>query len=168
MAKDHLSYLDELPEGHLNNFPDHARVIGLILNEWNLVEHTLINLLAAALNAEREPVRRMLKIMRTSRARLDAIEAANQGHLHFLFDYTDMQDILDESRACLARRNRYAHAHYYSLNGKQLLMVDASEDSNSRAIERVLPLNELTSTHQDIRALAQRIWELTGDIEYSW
>ena len=73
MAKDHLSYLKTLPESHLSNFPDHARLIGLILNEWNLVEHTLINLLAAVLHAERAPVQRMLKVMRTSRARLDAI-----------------------------------------------------------------------------------------------
>ena len=131
MAKDHLSYLKTLPESHLSNFPDHARLIGLILNEWNLVEHTLINLLAAVLHAERAPVQRMLKVMRTSRARLDAIEAANQGYLHFLFAPEELQDILDESRACLTRRNRYAHAHYYSRDGKRLLMVDVSEESDS-------------------------------------
>jgi len=142
----------------LERFPEHARLIGLIIAAWNTTENTLVNLLAFSLHADAKIVAPMLYAIQMPRARLQAIEA---GLLELYTGPTqgqEMKALLDEARAVLDRRNFFAHAVYGAPDDAKNPVVVSMKDVD--AVSQVQSISELNKELARAKALMAHVVDL--------
>jgi len=137
----------------LDEYPDHARLIGLIIAEWAHIEWRLVFTLQNYFEDDALAVESMLFTVESSRARLQVLQI---GFAHVL-----SQDVLPRAELLIKRageilklRNRYAHAIYGKDNdSKELAIV-----TRGRKIHTVnIPLHELKHHLEQMRALSHDI-----------
>jgi len=149
--------------GVLSGFPEHARLIGQLITEWNSIEHDLVLLLAGAMGQQWDVVHPMVYALRNSAARIDIMEPAL---VHFYprtyraFD--NLEDIIDEARSVNRQRNKYAHSLYavHAPDGR-LSMLNLDEGfaalSKKEGKQRILELSELQEAVRRTTKLSNRL-----------
>jgi len=148
----------------LEDYPEHAKLIGIIVTSWNDIEHALVMLLALCMGQQFLLIHPMVYALRNSVARLDIMEPT----LLELFkqqklDTKELASILAEARKVAKARNMYAHAVYGASDTLRILdlqegipAIFTQQDKN-----RPLKIEELTDALQRSISLSHRIATLS-------
>src|ERR1019366_3572877 len=149
-----------LPRGHLEHFPEHAKLIAFIIAEWSHIEYHLIVMLASVSRAKQGIIHPMLYAVQSSASRLEAMKAAF-GKL--VFDEprrTKIMQALDDARGVLTYRDKLGHALYgwFDVDGPHNDLAIVSQ--TDRRPSHVLPLHDLQHQYQRSKELNQRVASL--------
>ena len=144
----------------IEQYPEHARLIGSIIAEWSRIEHNLVLLLAATLETDAAIIRPMIYATESSRGRLQALRAAFEvkmrGNARVL---GEMQKMLDEVGAVLTQRNKFAHALYgISGTGELSILGVKSGEAND------LPIHDLEHQFERTKKLCDLVAMLLGTV----
>lgn len=143
----------------LSKFPEHAKLIGTLITNWNSIENTLVTVLAMTMQQSFELVHPMVYALRNSAARIDVMEPA----LLELFkknalDKEAMASTLAEARKVVAMRNKYAHSIYAEdpvTNTLYMLeLQDGVPGLRQQANNRPVSISELESAVNRSHALS--------------
>ncbi|HEY8069940.1 MAG TPA: hypothetical protein VIF38_13745, partial [Burkholderiales bacterium] len=148
--------------GVLSGFPEHARLIGQLITEWNTIEHALVLLLSSAMGQAWDITHQMVYALRNSSARIDVMEPAL---LHFYPQTSarvdDLRAIIKEARSVSKARNKYAHALYavHAADGKlsMLNLEDGIVGLKKQENSRILEIKELEDAVWRSSALSNRL-----------
>ena len=141
----------------LDDFPEHARLIGCILAEWTQAEHKLVVALGAFIPGRGAyAIRSMLYTLTTSRPRLQLIQAG-------LAEITSpspetkaaLQDIAEEAEALLHLRNDLAHALFARATKNRLATF-----SYKRGQSTVVTVEQLKETYGRMTRFSRRAGDL--------
>jgi hypothetical protein len=137
-----------IPPSALELFPEHAKLIGLIIGEAAAVEQGLVTLLALTLRADANVVYPMLYATTSSKGRLDAMRAAFRQLLAGTAALEAIEEILDKADRLLHKRNEYAHAHFAVSEDKALLMLlRLKHVGTDNPVGRPLAISELRDVY---------------------
>ncbi len=149
----------------LSKFPEHAKLIGALVTDWNSIENTLVTILAVAMGQAFELVHPMIYALRNSAARIDVMEPA----LLALFkkkelDVENLSSILEETRKIVSLRNKYAHSLYAADFAANILFICDMKDGipglQQQANQRPLKLADLEDAVKRSHALTLRLMDL--------
>lgn len=102
----------------LAEFSEEAALLGVIVSEWNAIEHNLSLLLSWSLRADAKIVFPMTYAVVSNRARLEVVFAALRQLLTGPGDVGELERIEKEAHNVLSNRNEFAHSLYMIADGK--------------------------------------------------
>ena len=142
----------------LEQFPEHAKLVGFIVAEWTQIEFALANYLSLVAYENSWMIVRMIYAIESSGARLNAITTA----LALVASYPKTKrltvpvitDLMADARQLLAMRNKYAHALYGIDEASNQLVIVGTFSGKK---ETGLPLHDLTHQFERMKAFARRV-----------
>src|SRR5262245_29794224 len=97
----------------LEDYPEHARLIGCLIAEWTAIEYKLMWLASFRMGVNARVVQPMIYGIDSSNARLESLRGAFMAiHNKSEAMRSEMEATLSESKQLLTQRNKYAHAIY--------------------------------------------------------
>ena len=123
----------------IEGFPDHLRLIGLIVVAWSDVEYKLVSLFALTLRIPMETARAAFYAIESSGARLDVLRATLPTAIDDDNSRTEVIDLLHEAQSLLAQRNKFAHSIYGHTPEGEMSILGLRRGSATD-----LPLHDLT------------------------
>jgi len=133
-------------------FPDHLRLIGLIIAAWSEVEYKLIGLLAIELRASMDTVTAMIYALESSGARLEVIAAAFTTLAEDESARIEAAATITEAQSLLRQRNKFAHALYGESSKGEMAILSLQKGT---AVE--LPLHDLKHQFERMKQLSYRV-----------
>lgn len=146
-------HVDKVDACLLEEFPEHAKTIALIIATWSQIEFNLSLFLAASLRADRGIIQPMIYAIESSGARMEAIRTAllriYPGEKAAKF----IGDLMAEASQLLVQRNKYAHAYYGQIDEpKELALIGLHEKRKTT----VVPLHDLAHQYERMKKLSHR------------
>jgi hypothetical protein len=148
----------------LENYPDEAAFLGMIIAEWNTVELAFTAQLADLMETKRRVVLPMVYALQNNRARLDTVNAAMRELVPHPADRIRLDSIMVEAHAVLKQRNLYTHGFYASGTGHRLQRVSVSDIGTKKAVRRVTP-KELSLALIRVIELRRRVFAFGEDLK---
>lgn len=152
----------------LNNNPDEAALIGMIIARWNAIEDILSQLFGffAGLSPFLSP--RIFGALQSGKAKIDLVELVGNNALADDAYRSEFEGIIKNAKARHRQRNKYAHAVYGIQEGKLFGLwrkEDTLDPTNQRARIRVTQaslrqeLNEAEDLFRHCIKFHNSLWE---------
>ena len=141
-----------IPTAIIEDYPEHARMIGCIVAEWSQIEYRIIFWLSLSLGANNTMIMPMIYAIEASRARLDATSAAFLEVVKEEPARSELVAILEEAKSLLNQRNKFAHALYgISASGELAILRLRTDDAGD------LPLYDLKHQFGRMKELSHKL-----------
>ncbi|MEX2153050.1 MAG: hypothetical protein WD825_06895 [Gemmatimonadaceae bacterium] len=151
----------------LDPYPEHARLIGLIIADWNKVEARFALLLMRAVGLRSQLgaklIRPMAYAIASNSGRLGAMKAIAATAIPADRHRRQLLGLFSEAEKVLRLRNAVAHG-IYTGHGLKVKRLDFRFEFGHPQSPRVVSLKELRGIHRRIRHLDFFLLELERDI----